>query len=110
MKPMPASNALHDRDADHALRHGADGRAREPQEMLALFGHDAKQETAAGRNQPRPVRKQEAGHEHRDQELERADAGIARERQERSRQRLEIRRHLAEHCADVVVGLLPEVE
>src|SRR5262249_36367654 len=33
----------------------------------------------------------------------------SRERQQRSRQRLEIRRHLAQHGTDVVVGLLPEL-
>ena len=78
LKPMPASSACTIATPITPCATARMVAPAEPQEMLALFGHDAKQEAAAGRNQPRPVRKQEAGHEHRDQELERADAGVAR--------------------------------
>src|SRR5205814_3417640 len=86
----------------------AAGRARQFQEMFALFGHNAIEKAPARGRELRAVEKEKASQGHRQQEFERSNAGIARKREHGSGQWLQMGGHLAQGRSKVVGCLSPE--
>ena len=107
LKPIPASKELDDCDADDALGYRAYGRTRQFQKMFALLGHDAIEKAPARRHELRAVGKEKASQRHRQEELERSNAGVARKGEHGASQRLQMGSHLAQGRSNVVGCLSP---
>ena len=78
--------------------------------MFALVRHDPRQKIATRSHKLRAIRKQDASHDHGQQELDRSHAGVAGKSKQSRRERLEIGHHLAQQRAKICRGLIPEFE
>src|SRR5260370_26373806 len=76
--------------------------------MFALFGHDAIEKAPARGRELRAVGKEKASQGHRQEEFKRSNAGIAREGEHGSGQRLQMGSHLAQGRSKVAGCLSPE--
>src|SRR3954453_5050809 len=100
---------LDDCDPNDALGYRPDGRPRQLKEMFALLGHDAIEKAPSRRHELRAVGKEKASQRHRQQELERSNARVARKGEQDARKWLKMRSHLTQGCSNVVGRLSPEL-
>src|SRR4051812_50143008 len=77
--------------------------------MFALLGHEAIEKAPPRRHELRAVGKEKASQRHRQQELERSNARVARKGEQDARKWLKMRSHLTQGCSNVVGRLSPEL-
>jgi hypothetical protein len=85
-----SQQGLDDCDSDDALGYRPDGRTRQFQKMFTLLGHDAIEKASARRHELRAIGKEKACQRHRQQELKRSNAGVARKGEQDAGQRLKM--------------------